>query len=39
MAARWQLLGMQLLVTGDLPFANGIVGLGRRNRLAATDMS
>jgi hypothetical protein len=38
MAARWQLLGMQLLVTGDLPFANGIVGLGRRNRLAATDI-
>jgi hypothetical protein len=29
----------RLLVTGDLPFANGIVGLGRRNRLAATDTS
>jgi hypothetical protein len=29
---------MQLLVTRGLPFANGI-GLGARNRLAATDMS
>jgi hypothetical protein len=31
--------GYQLLVTGGLPFANGIVGLGGRNRLAATDTS
>jgi len=31
--------GYQLLVTGVLPFANGIVGLGGRNRLAATDTS
>jgi hypothetical protein len=32
-------VGYQLLVTGGLPFANGIVGLGGRNRLAATDTS
>ena len=31
--------GYQLLVTGVLPFANGIVGLGGSNRLAATDTS
>ena len=32
-------VAMRLLVTGGLPFANGIVGLGGRNRLAATDTS
>ena len=31
--------GYQLLVTGGLLFANGIVGRGGRNRLAATDTS